>query len=264
MIIKQIRNACQRIECGGSAFLIDPWLAGKGQMGCFADIPGHPYVLRDPVKEQVPMPIFDLPEPLENILSGVDAYIVTHLHPDHIDMAADGTVGAPLDKDVPVFVQDEADAAVLRRSGFRSVIVLTAEGVRFAGALLRKTPARHGTIRPCGAACGLILEAAGEPKLYIAGDTVWYEGVEAVLGRERPDIVTLNACAAETAENGRLIMNDEDVEAVSRHAPQARLIITHMDCVAHASITRAEMRGLLARRGVAGWSMPADGEALSF
>ena len=38
--------------------------------------------------------------PLADVLSGVDAYVLTHLHPDHFDMAADGTVGAKLAKRV--------------------------------------------------------------------------------------------------------------------------------------------------------------------
>lgn len=66
---------------------------------------------------------------------------MTHVHPDHIDMAADGSVGAPLDKTVPVFVQSEEDAAVLRRSGFARVEVLGEETV-FADIRLSKTPGR--------------------------------------------------------------------------------------------------------------------------
>ena len=49
---------------------------------------------------------------VEKVLEGVDACIVTHVHPDHIDMAADGTVGAALPKNMPVFVQSDEDAAV--------------------------------------------------------------------------------------------------------------------------------------------------------
>ena len=74
----------------------------------------------------------------------------------------------------------------------------------------------------------------------------------------------LNTCAAEIIENGRLIMGDEDVEAVARTMPESKIILTHMDNVAHASITRHEMRGLLARRGIENYQMPADGEVLAF
>ena len=82
--------------------------------------------------------------------------------------------------------------------------------------------------------------------------------------RNQPEVIALNACAAETLENGRLIMNDEDVWNVSLAAPHARLYITHMDNVAHAALTRYTMRGRLASRGIVNYDMPADGESVVY
>lgn len=66
----------------------------------------------------------------------------------------------------------------------------------------------------------------------------------------------------ETVENGRLIMNDEDVAWAAKAVPKAKLIISHMDNVAHAAITRHSMRGLLAGRGIHDYFMPEDGETI--
>ena len=261
MKIQQIRNATLKVTYAGATFLIDPWLAGRWEMGCFADIPGEPFTVPDPAKRHIPMPMCPLPLPVEEILHGVDFYVITHIHPDHIDMSPNGTVGAPLDKRVPAFVQNDADAEVLRRSGFTDVRVLSAEGGAAGAATLHKAPARHGTVVPCGEAMGVVFSAPGEKTLYIAGDTVWYPEVARTIERFRPDVIALNACAAELKECGRLIMNDEDVESVSLAAPNAQIIVTHMDTVAHASITRYEMRGRLARRGVK-YVMPEDGETV--
>ncbi len=261
MKIKQIRNATLRVEYGGKVFLVDPWLAERWRMGCMADIPGRPFRIPDPAKELIPMPICGLPEPVAKILGGVDYYIVTHIHPDHIDMSPDGTVGSLLDKAVPVLVQNEEDAEVFRKSGFQSVTALHA-AVQCGAVSLTKTPAQHGVVAPCGEACGVMFQTEGEKTLYIAGDTVWYSGVKDTLKKFQPDIVVVNACAAELTAHGRLIMNDEDVEAVAKTLPRAKIVISHMDTVAHASITRHSMRGLLAARGVAGYAMPEDGEIL--
>ena len=96
MKITQIRNATNRLVYAGKTFLIDPWLS-PSHMFTFADVPGHPYHIPDQVKEHLPMPFYDLPMSTEEILKDVDCVIVTHLHPDHIDISfADGTVGAPL------------------------------------------------------------------------------------------------------------------------------------------------------------------------
>ena len=60
-------------------------------------------------------------------------------------------------------------------------------------------------------------------------------------------------------------MDDEDVKNVCDACPDAKIIISHMDNVAHAAITRKSMRERLIRRGI--WEkvlMPDDGEAYSF
>ncbi len=263
MKLTQIRNATNRLDYAGKVFLIDPWLAPKHQLS-FVDIPDMPFHVPDPMKEHLPMPFYDLPMDMGQILSGVDYYIVTHLHPDHIDMAPDGTVGAPLDKAVPVICQSEEDASVLRSSGFSEIIVLPTSGMEFGAARLTRVPALHGTVVPCGDAMGIVFEASEENTFYLAGDTVWYSGVAETLRIYQPGVIALNCCAAETVENGRLIMNDEDVHCVAMTAPNARLYLTHLDNVAHAALTRHILRGCLARRGVVNYDMPSDGASVEY
>ncbi|MCR5084378.1 MAG: MBL fold metallo-hydrolase [Succinivibrionaceae bacterium] len=263
MKLTQIRNATNRLEYAGKTFLIDPWLAPRHSMS-FVDIPGMPYHVPDPVREHIAMPIFGLPLPIEEILAGVDAVLLTHIHPDHIDMAPDGTVGAPLGKSVPVICQNEGDAAILRKSGFTSVEILTAQGMAVGGARLSRIPARHGTYTPCGEAMGVMFEAPGEKTFYLAGDTIWFDGVREAIARFSPQVIALNCCAAETTENGRLIMGGEDVWNVSLAAPRARLYLTHLDNVAHATLTRRTLRAHLAAYGVGGYDMPDDGESVTY
>ena len=59
-------------------------------------------------------------------------------------------------------------------------------------------------------------------------------------------------------------MGDEDVACVAQTLPSAKLFLTHMDTVSHASLTRRSLRGLLAMRGVVGYVMPEDGESVAF
>ncbi len=257
------------------------------------------------------MPIAPLPMSVEDILRDVDAIIITHIHPDHVDMMPNGHIGECLPHDLPVFVQNEADASILSQNQFNDVRVLSAQGTDFEGITITKTPCRHGTIEPCGQASGFCLEASQEPKFMACGDTVWYPQLqEAItitktpcrhgtiepcgqasgfcleasqepkfmacgdtvwypqlqeaLRKHNPEVVLLNACAAELEGFGRLIMNDEDVACVAATLPEAHLIISHMDTVAHASISRYEMRGLLTKRQIANFIIPEDGESLSF
>ena len=64
---------------------------------------------------------------------------------------------------------------------------------------------------------------------------------------------------------GRLIMDDADVESVCRAAPNATVVASHMDTVAHASLTRKTLKAALEKRGLAGRVlMPDDGEEYVF
>ena len=163
-----------------------------------------------------------------------------------------------------MFVQSEEDAAVLRRSGFARVEVLGEETV-FAGIRLSKTPGRHGTIIPCGPSCGVVFRHPDEKTLYVAGDTIWFDGVAESLRRYRPDVVVVNACAAELLDEGRLIMDDADVAALHAARPEARIIVSHMDTVPHAALTRQDMDQALRRRGIReAVFMPDDGQSADF
>ena len=178
MQIRQIRNATIKIHYGGKIFLVDPWLAPKDGFGCFARLPESiPFKTPDSQKTFISMPICPLPTTVDEILADVDYYIVTHIHPDHIDMEMDGTVGNMLNKETPVLVQNDEDAQVFVRSGFKDVRILPQSGLSIGEITVTNVPARHGVTIPCGSAMGFMME--GEEKtLYLAGDTVWYEQVE--------------------------------------------------------------------------------------
>lgn len=123
MKIRQIRNATLRVTFGGVEFLVDPWLVSKAEGFTFGQGPFASEVV-DPAQLDIVMPMCELSMPLADVLAGVDAYVLTHLHPDHFDMASDGTAGAKLDKSVPLFVQNEREVGVMKKSGFADVRML--------------------------------------------------------------------------------------------------------------------------------------------
>ena len=54
------------------------------------------------------------------------------------------------------------------------------------------------------------------------------------------------------------------MDCVHQTLPEAKLYLTHFDNVAHASITRSQMRGALVRRGVDNYVIPEDGETVIY
>lgn len=261
MKIEQIRNATIRIEYAGKNFLVDPWLMPKDAMG-----PLIGFALVNPAIRDIKMPMCQLPKSTEEILADLDAYIVTHVHPDHLDMNVNGTGGDPLHKSTSMLVQNIEDAEYMKGSGFTDIQIMQEEGCDIEGNIhLIKTPGRHGTKLPCGPASGFILQHEQEKTIYVAGDTIWYSDIKTTLETYQPDVIILNACAAELLDFGRLIMDDNDVYEVYKTCPNATIIASHMDTVSHATLTRETLRQKLVEKNIADKILiPADGEIYQF
>lgn len=251
MKFQQIRNATIRLQYGGVCFLVDPWLQRKGT-GMRAKTPW-------PEKNSIASPLVELPMAVEKITADVDALLITHIHPDHFD----AETAERLDKTLPAFVQNERDREEMQRRGYQCVEVLNQAGTLFRAVTITRTPGQHGVSseKNAGPVCGAVFSAPGEKTLYLAGDTIFYPEVEQVLATRRPEVVVLNACGAELAEKGRLIMGKEDVLSVCHAVPKALVIASHMEAVNHATVTRKELAAFLREQGVLEQiRIPEDGE----
>ena len=247
MRLRLLRHATLLIEVGGHRFLLDPMLGPAGSQPPVPDTPNPR-----------PNPLVDLPVTPQEALAGVAAVLVTHLHGDHLDQD-----GAALIRDLPVLGPPRV-AAALATHGLTTHPV--AERVDAGGVVVTRTGGRHGTGaigREMGEVAGFVFAADGEPTLYVAGDTVWCEEVEAALRDHSPDVVVVNAGGARFIEGDPITMDVEDVAAVCAAAPDALVVAVHMEAVNHCVLTRDALRAALAERGLAGRVMiPADGETL--
>ncbi len=256
MKFKQLRNATIIIEYAGKKFLVDPMLSEKEAFPGFEGT----------INSHRANPLVDLPVPMDEILD-VDAVIVTHTHPDHWDDAARSL----LPKDMLIFAQNEKDAAEIRVEGFSNIRIL-GENTVFDGITLIKTPGRHGGEKTVeewadllGHVSGVVFKHSNEKTVYIAGDTVWYEGVEENLKKYEPDVVILNAGDAQVLGYNPIIMDKKDVYEVCKAAPKATIIASHMEAVNHAMLSRKELREFLGEKNMTQRVLvPEDGEVCSF
>lgn len=201
MLIQQIRNATIKITIGGVKFLVDPMFAPKEAYPPIPEslIPGNAW------------PFCALPQTEAEITADIDAVIMTHYHIDHFDEFA---VKA-LDKNIKIFAQGEYDRKVLEGFGFTDTEIISAEGTVFNGVVMYKTECLHGVkekVQPYydaldirGDAMGVVFMYPGEKTLYLAGDTIWYDGVKRTLDKYNPDAVIVNAACAQLKHSGRLL-----------------------------------------------------------
>lgn len=256
-----IRNATMTLTYAGAKFLMDPMLAAKG---AYPGFPGTP-------NSEKRNPLVDLPMPVSDVLKA-DAIILTHIHEDHWDAAARNLVP----RDMPIFTQDEKDAAKVRVDGFTNVQILPEDGIEFKGTRLFKTLGKHGSshffavpqvAELLGNVMGVVFTHPGYATAYVAGDTIWNKSVEDALTHYDPDVVFLNTGYAQVnGFDGSIIMGKDDVLRAYTYSPQAKIVGIHMESVNHAMLTRKELRTFieeqkLDKRRVL---VPEDGQKYNF
>ncbi len=243
MRLRLIRHATVLVAVAGKRVLVDPQLDPAGARPPVADTPN---ARRNPLCE--------LPEPVEVLVRGLDAVLVTHLHRDHFD----DTAADLLPKDLPLFCQPP-DEGVLRDRGFTDVRPV-ADRLEWDGVTITRTDGRHGTgemAERLGPVSGFVLAAEGEPALYVAGDTVWCDEVGTALDAHRPDVVVVNAGGARFVDSGPIVMDTTDVLRVADATPDALVVAVHFEATNHCLIAREELRVAAGGRRIV---VPEDGE----
>lgn len=250
-----LRHATLLVMMHDLTLLVDPMLSPREAMEPIANA-GNQW--RIPM---VPLPLSA--EELQQILGSIDAVLVTHTHRDHWDVSAQ----AMLPKHLPLLCQPE-DQGVLEQASFSQVLPVT-EPLTWRGIHVHRTGGQHGTGelgKRMGPVSGFVLQAEGEPALYIAGDTVWCPEVEQALKRFSPDVAVLNAGAATyITGGGPITMNEGDVCQVCRTIPEATVIAVHMEVINHCRLTRAALRAKVEAEGLGKQvCIPLDGDRLTF
>nr|WP_247419537.1 MBL fold metallo-hydrolase [Halomarina salina] len=244
-----VRHATLLLDVDGTRLLVDPMLSDAGAN---PPIEGSSNDRRNP--------LVDLPADTDwdGEFEDVDAMVVTHLHQDHLDDPARERFG---DADLPVFCQPEDESSLAET--FDDVRVVEEEA-SFDGLTLTRTPARHGHgewAERMAPVCGFVVGTDDE-RVYLAGDTVWYDAVEATLDDHDPTAVVVNAGAAQFTESRPITMAAEDVAEVCDHT-DAPIVAVHMEAINHCLLTRDDLTDALAEADHAEQvTIPDDGETV--
>jgi L-ascorbate metabolism protein UlaG (beta-lactamase superfamily) len=224
-----VRHATLIVETSHGRILVDPMLRAAGTTPPIENTPN-----------QKPNPLVELPVSPAEVVAGIDLCIITHLHSDHFDDAADEV----LPRDLPILTQPES-AAALEARGFTNVAVEHPS--------IPMTRGRHGTGEigeAMGAVSGWVVD-----DVYIAGDTIWCDEVSDALEQHRPRAIVLNASGARFNVGDPIVMDAEDVRRV-RAATDVPIAVVHLEAINHCIEPRA------AYREIKGVRVPGDGERI--
>ncbi|HET3290851.1 TPA: MBL fold metallo-hydrolase [Streptococcus pneumoniae] len=253
------RQSTARLNYAGKTILIDPMLAEKGTYPPFEGAVTGNMAMN---------PLVDLPVSPDELTSGLDAVIVTHLHYDHWDEIA----AKMLDKNLPIFVQNEVDAAVIRESGFTKVYVM-GDNTHFDNITISRVYGEHvenlnqfpeevQTI--IGKVCGAVLRHADEKTIYFTGDSMLEPFVKDAVAAHQPDIIVMNAGGNAIQGVGKVVMDANDVHELSQ-LTDVQLVAVHMEAVNHWTLSRSELARFATEKGFANQLViPEDGESIDF
>ena len=247
MELQLIRNATVKMSFAGKMLLLDPYLGEKGS--------GPSYTGKEH------SPVVPLPIALEEVLDGVDAVVVSHVHSDHFDT----TAREILPKDLPLLCQPE-DEQTMRDLGFTDVHPVA--GTLWLDEIsVSRTSGRHGSgavLKDMGVVSGFFFEAPGEPSVYWAGDTVLTDEIRELLRVRMPDVVLTHSCGAVWGEGTLILMDDAQTAEVCRISPESTVVAIHMETVDHATVTRKQLRETARKSGLSDERLliPLDGETV--
>lgn len=249
MEYRLLRHTTAVLHYGGKRLLIDAMLDEAGARPAIGN-----------TANDRRNPLVPLPDGWQAWVDEVDAYLPTHLHSDHVDE----TGRRMMDRGKPLLCQPE-DVARWNADGFTNLLSIDPQ-VEWEGISITRTEAQHGsgeTARMLAPVSGFVLSAEGEPVLYIAGDTIWYEGVESAMQQHRPEVIIASAGGASFLTGGPIIMDSGDIARLRAAAPDATIIVNHLDAINHCYETRDLLRARLAEQGIDDVVIPGDGELIS-
>lgn len=247
MQLQLIRNATMRITYADHLFVADPFLAAKHAMPSFGGKSRNPTV--------------ELPCTPEEVIADVEMVIVSHLHGDHFDELAQQM----LSKDIPIFCQP-GDETTIAGHGFQDVTPVQ-DSVEWQGIQFTRTRGHHGSgaiLERMGDVSGFVFRAEGEPVVYWAGDSIWYEETKKAVAESQPDIIITHSSGSSIQGSPPIVMDAEQTVAVCQAAPQAVVIAIHMEALDHGMVSRVDLRTTADGQGIQTERLliPEDGEQL--
>lgn len=155
-------------------------------------------------------------------LGALDAILVTHDHADHADLRAMDA----MDKRAVVFAATPELAVKVKALGFKEVLTLRAwEEHPVRAVTVVAVPALHDVYE-----VGYVVRGTRK-KVYFAGDTRLFDGIDAIAERVRPDVAILPVDGTRLTGGALHVMNPADATVAARKLGSKLVLPSHAESV---------------------------------
>lgn len=237
------------LSLGEQHLLVDPMLSRP------ASFPGFKFFgggrRRNPL---VPLPADALAH-----LEQATGVLITHEHPDHLDIPAIKWITS---RRLPVWAS-EVDAPNLRKKGLDARVLRDGD----LGLSVEVVPGRHGHGLIgwlMGPVSGFYLARPDEPSVYLTGDSVMTQHVRDAIERLQPEVIIAPAGAANFGIGRGILFSLDELVELAKVAPR-EIVFNHLESLDHCPTTRESLRQRMDAEGIGQRVfIPADGETLEF
>jgi L-ascorbate metabolism protein UlaG (beta-lactamase superfamily) len=248
MRVRLLRHATLVVELNGKRILVDPMLSKKDAMDPVANAANNDRI-----------PLVDLPlndDELNKLIETTDAVLLTHIHRDHWDVAAQRLI----DKNKLIVCQP-ADEEKIKAQGFTNVKSIEKNFIWNDISIFR-TNGQHGTGeigKKMGIVSGFVLQYKKD-RLYIAGDTIWCNDVQEAITAYKPTYIIVNGGGARFLEGDPITMTTNDVVELAKFT-NTSMSVVHLDTINHCLQRRPDFRAALEEKSLTSRvSIPGDGD----
>jgi L-ascorbate metabolism protein UlaG (beta-lactamase superfamily) len=212
----------------------------------------------DPAGSEYPTPVYTLhkttgPARSADEMGRIDAVLLSHDHHfDNLDRAGREMLSGARQVFSTIAGAERLGQGAIGLAPGDQQVLRAPDGRQL---LITATPARHGPPGgDRGPVIGFMLRWSDAPEkvVYLSGDTVLYDGVAQLFGREPIRIAVLFAGAARVAAAGpsHLTFTASELVEVARACPGALIVPVHVEGWAHFSESRKDVEAAFARAGL--------------
>jgi L-ascorbate metabolism protein UlaG (beta-lactamase superfamily) len=251
--IHHLRNATMVIETEKDVILVDPMLGAIGILPPFTFI-------RFRAKRN---PTVALPEKCNTILERVTHCIITHQHPDHIDLKGEKFLR---DRKIPITCSIKDQKYFIKKGLNVTNSINYWKRTSFLGGSIEGIPAKHGygvVSKLMGNVMGFYIELPTQKSIYLTADSIYTQEVDKVLSEYKPNISVLACGSAQFDVFQPLLMRMKDIVKFVKQS-SGKVIANHLESLNHCPTTRVGLKQELEKHGLADKVLiPEDGEMIA-